>query len=635
MMKKYFAFTMTALFLGFLLIPAYADLPTLSTEIMTGADTMVTGRPGQYIYAINFDSGGGILDPINGVSFLTVPGTSRPTTLASVVPAFSYSGTGTHNGLDAYNIVAAPYIAASQPVPAEFDLYKGLIYGAANLPNNYNRLTLTGLEEGKTYTLQIYGASWGTGTPDRLATISFDANGSGAPESDAFQLGSTPGTVTSHQVSIDQPGNASWWIGDDKPTSHNTPYSINYQFVAGSDTFNAYFELHTGNTFHLYGFSLMGHDLSYNPVIKNPSFEEDIYLSPHYAGANGDRFTGWTFSDRNRVGMAPAWTDETQTAINGGNPFATGRTIPDGKQCVFIQSDGGQYHWISQEVLGFDSDKYYVLSFAVSRRSGYGDPFMSVQVGNDTLVAGKTILEGDFKQFYHRFQPSGYMQTITFANQTPGDSTVLLDNIFLREISEIYSPGTLSVNSNFDLGNFKEGFVPYDPELKTGGALYEINFTANPAAGSAGILFGISEDFDGAGLRVNSNGTFQIFDGDDWLSPGSISGSGPYDVSIQYWVNYWLDDELNPEGANTDVWVDFFINDELLASLFVDNGFQDNYLSLIASGIAEFNDFSIWSTAFSPMNDPNGVPEPTTWGMLIFGVLGGGGIWGARRFRGK
>ncbi len=680
----------------------------LTVSPLTGDTDILNNGNQNYLFAVNLTNVAINTDSFvaNNVSFLGTPyhqgkiaGRSYSYTSMSSTPTSAASGTYT-----------LPAGANSSRTMFDRFIYYGQALG------NKSRLALDGLEEGKTYTLQIYGREWGTNQREHY--FSFDTNADGVADALTLGTGYLEGkfNAANNSYAIDQntPGNS--WSG-----LSTGPFAVSYTFVANSQTLNTYLQSNNGGDgWHNYGFSLYEHTdvaqqkLATTPTIKNGSFEADRAITRDHGGNHGyiqeqcgGLISGWSANLHDRVGLAPALN------VSGGTDcidFSNGKTIPDGTQCVFVQSNGAATT-ISQDVYGFEPGKYYALTYAAAGRG--------TQTADLTLVTGdyhlRQRVSGNFQHHTRRFKASDYMQTISFTNHTGGDTTLLLDDISLLglQVTEIsmmkYFGDNFSVNANSNTisqstndkadrfsgpvgpvdyikragsGNLQQvGHGPFpgalfmatygagndnrnssafldhnfndsfDPET---GAMYEINFKVNPYycyddglpfprtnRSWAGIVFGASRgdgqqwinNSDGMGLLLRPTGEYQIFVGNTAREAGTLSDSilaalpedGWYDVSLRYWVDAWAGTPLLPAGTDVSVMVDFFINDQYLTSITAEDGFKDNYLSLLSygsdySGTAYtfFDDLSVWSSA-GVMNAA-ATPEPTTWILLLMGA---------------
>lgn len=525
-MKKYGIWGMFCAFLLALSLVSTvrAATPVLSMSPLT-SDADIVNTNADYLYAINFVNTNSYT--VNDIPFTSVSGHSGSGKTAAQAFTFRSLNTGG-------NSTNASATSSASGLPESIkNLFTGFVSNGNNSIDGAARLMLTGLEEGKTYTLSILSSAWANETGNlRTSTFYFDADADGL--FDAFRPYNSVSTTYGQAINQSQPLTDSWAaLGNGTLSGQTSPYAVNYQFTAGSDTLSAYIQGATfNNSWHLYSFALY-ENTDIAPVavpglsIKNNSFEADTFVAAADTGNHGytnvnnnGLLSGWTVTTPNRVGLAPLWSSfaldpDSSKPVRSGSlctDFLNGddKSVVDGEQVVFVQrGTDGTYGAISQEVSGFTAGEYYILTYSARRRSGYDIPAMTVTTGDQTLVqlVNPTSFfdaDGEVIQYSRVFKATGDTQTIGFEggrinatwSGTTNDTTALLDNVQV-ELKKLYF--TKVFGDNFSVVNNSNTVRNFtDPS----------NDAANRFSGVLGGDIGYNEK-GGAGIATNGADNLQ------------------------------------------------------------------------------------------------------------------------------
>lgn len=186
--------------------------------------------------------------------------------------------------------------------------------------------------------------------------------------------------------------------------------------------------------------------------IVNPSFELNTFNTyPGYASDNGGTITGWTIKGSTvpapnaMVGLSPAGNLQTT------HLFADNGAVPAGKRVAFIQSMNGLLRTLSATILGpqnmYGNQVSYQLSLGSEYRvtfransrleTGTPNPTWSLNSGPFVPFTASPPVGGN-NAFYTNtgvFIATNGSSVVTLANQTPGDTAVLLDDFKVEEIA--------------------------------------------------------------------------------------------------------------------------------------------------------------------------------------------------------
>jgi hypothetical protein len=120
------------------------------------------------------------------------------------------------------------------------------------------------------------------------------------------------------------------------------------------------------------------------PTVANPSFETDRYTTwAGYAGQNGGKLTGWTYTGT--VGVNPVWEDP-KTPAGPRHPFDDNARTPNGRQVAFIHNVGT----LSQTIDGFEAGKKYRVTYYENARHNNApdrNPKLKVTLGGEVIVS--------------------------------------------------------------------------------------------------------------------------------------------------------------------------------------------------------------------------------------------------------
>jgi hypothetical protein len=158
-------------------------------------------------------------------------------------------------------------------------------------------------------------------------------------------------------------------------------------------------------------------------TISNPSFEANAFtVFPGYV-SNNATITGWTASPTDRAGLNPA----------SGNPFADNGATPQGSNVAFIQSSTTNFPTsLSNNITGLVSGKVYQVIFRANCRAATAvpSPAWSLNGGPFTNFTASPAV-GSTNAYYTNsgaFRATASTASLVLQNQTPGDSTVLVDD---------------------------------------------------------------------------------------------------------------------------------------------------------------------------------------------------------------
>jgi len=167
---------------------------------------------------------------------------------------------------------------------------------------------------------------------------------------------------------------------------------------------------------------------NYEAVVKNPSFETSgqNYYQNNWGyiigGIAEGVIAGWTIYGSASAGMG--WQ---------GSVFAGNTIIPDGKTALFIQSTGTGGARQDIEVI---SGNNYNLSYCYNMRPG-NSATISVSAGGSVVHTESISYAGDNQPFYSTnftFHADSNTETIQFEIQASGDSSLLIDDVSLRQV---------------------------------------------------------------------------------------------------------------------------------------------------------------------------------------------------------
>lgn len=397
------------------------------------------------------------------------------------------------------------------------------------------------------------------------------------------------------------------------------------------------------------------------PVLLNPSFEEDSFtVYPGYVSGNGP-IAGWTNSASG--GLNPV--------VGGSSPFANNGTIPDGDQVAFIQR--GPDHSLSQTAVGFQPGETYLVTYRENSRSPHVPPLAAFMIDAETLVPEHAVAYvGGSNPYYHvaakLFTASSSAHTLKFINNSEasaGDNTLLLDDVRIHRMYLKFSDDFSTIADTLDINpsagndapgrqgghfapltyaqtNASDGQIAGDRLLIAGTGInivspnhnfnlnglgdahFVLEFEVEPGSATgddwAAVVFGSSSQTasvngsDGIGMLFRDSGSYQIFDGtsaNHAIESGTLPGAGGvYDMQIHYFVPGF--DDTTP--GMVDIWA----NGVLVHSFITDSGFANNYINFVGYSNETmnpqhaFDNFSIYSSF---------VPEPGSLSLLALGGL--------------
>jgi hypothetical protein len=165
-------------------------------------------------------------------------------------------------------------------------------------------------------------------------------------------------------------------------------------------------------------------------IIRNPSFEASG--TPPWPGyIQPARLAGWT------------GTGSYGVNLSGAGPFADNGINPDQDLVAFIQGEGS----LSQTIYGFVPGEEYTLTFSANARLGNTPNLVvtanGVSLLDETLAA---VEDAAYTSYSIPFTPEDAQVILTFTQVTPGDQTVLLDDV--RVLGERSQLPCISVTPN-------------------------------------------------------------------------------------------------------------------------------------------------------------------------------------------
>ncbi len=537
-----------------------ASLPTLSMAPLTG-DADVVATDVNYLYAITWN---GAATTVNGIPF-TSYSTRNPASDVLNRYAFrslQHRGMATNTGTTSTAGIADG--AAVKNLLSGFVLNNGTAAGDTNV------LSFSNLQEGKTYTLRLFTSRWDGN--DRTQTFSFDANADGV--ADLFQTANNLGTgISSYEHLMDKPFSGGTWAGTTALADDTRAYTMDYTFVAGSNTLHMMQTALIEHGLHLYATALYEHKdiarvMADRPTVKNGSFEVDTFYDAGDAhgyanannGANNGNFgviSGWTISNAAFIGLAPQWNNAARDArVCGHFLNGTDISVTDGQQAVFIQANSGNLtNYIEQEITGFVEGGYYILSFDARKREGYYQPVVTASLTGESGAVksySKTIERDAFRPFLFQFNATDAVEKLRFSSSSLNsslDTVLLLDNIRLWEMSAVFhdnfsvnspsstisastndKPGRIGAtfaepytykkwNGNGDLSTQREGDTYYAPDAQQVGM-----------AGYDGKLVLRTSDYNGFSDQQRKSGVTLDY---DFANLASKDGSTLYQISFR------------------------------------------------------------------------------------------------------
>ncbi len=157
--------------------------------------------------------------------------------------------------------------------------------------------------------------------------------------------------------------------------------------------------------------------------IANAGFETDTYtVWPGYAAGNGGVITGWTLGNPGNTGLNPA----------GGSPFADNGAVPEGVNVALMQTNAFTNTFSSTAgVTGLTPGQSYQLQFRTNARLGSLNLQATVNVGASTLNFEAVPVGGanPYALVAVNFTATGTSAPLGFSSTSPGDSTILLDDL--------------------------------------------------------------------------------------------------------------------------------------------------------------------------------------------------------------